>query len=282
MSIFENSFFSLAGQKERLANVGNTLLAAVGLIPGGVKSNTGIKFIDSALSTPASHPFLTAGAVTSGLTAAGKSAPAVVKSILQPAISTIGKTIAAAPIKSAIAAILGATVLKSEKGRESLASAPTAVNNFTSNLAAVIDQPSIANLEKTFKENPILASTGVAATVVAAGVGVGGALSSYLTYANTKSVKQNTAAMSAPAGPEVETSSLVDVPPVGKSYIPASATSVVPGVVAQPVTNAKSASLVSMPSRGSTTSPRKKKTHKRSSCSSKSKANIKILVNATG
>lgn len=55
---FQNKFFSLAGQKERIKNVVGVLKAP--FTGGKVQSHTGIKAIDKVLSTAATHPIATA------------------------------------------------------------------------------------------------------------------------------------------------------------------------------------------------------------------------------
>lgn len=72
--IFQNKFLSVAGQKERIANVGNTLKAAVTL--RGVQSNTGNKTVDTVLSAAASNPYLTAAPIAASKLIAGKAAVA--------------------------------------------------------------------------------------------------------------------------------------------------------------------------------------------------------------
>jgi hypothetical protein len=61
-SIFQNKFFSVAGQKERVTNVVKTIASAVTL--KGVQSNTGNAVVDKVLSAGASNPYVTAGIAT--------------------------------------------------------------------------------------------------------------------------------------------------------------------------------------------------------------------------
>ena len=90
---FNNPFFSLAGQKERLMNIPKTIIASVS--GQGVTSNTGNKAFDSSLGFVASHPFATAGVATLGITAIGRTgvsaassnivkSPAIQKSLTSP------------------------------------------------------------------------------------------------------------------------------------------------------------------------------------------------------
>lgn len=77
---FQNPFFSVAGQKERIANVGQVLGIATGLYNPNKKSivaTTPIKPLNTALQTVANHPYITAGVVAGGITAA-KNIPSIV------------------------------------------------------------------------------------------------------------------------------------------------------------------------------------------------------------
>lgn len=80
-SPFSNKFFSIAGQKERLNNVVQTLSVAVtGKDTSGQKAsvvaNTGSETANAILSTAANHPFITAGVAATAVTAAGLGATA--------------------------------------------------------------------------------------------------------------------------------------------------------------------------------------------------------------
>lgn len=69
---FTNRFFSIAGQRERISNVGQTLKAAVTL--RGVQANTGNRTTDTILSAAASNPYLTAFIPAAAKVAAGGAA----------------------------------------------------------------------------------------------------------------------------------------------------------------------------------------------------------------
>lgn len=193
MANFANSFFTIAGQKERLQNVGSTLLAAVGLKEGGVISNTGVKKVDAVLGAAASHPFVTAGVVAGGMAAAGAKAPTAFQAVVTPIAKATGAAVAKAPLKSAAVGIVGLTVLKSEKGREAVANAPASVSSFTTNAAALIDNPSIEKAKKLVKEDPVLTGLVGAGGLVAIGAAGRGVASIVTTQLNTEAVKANTA-----------------------------------------------------------------------------------------
>ena len=74
MSIFQNKFFSAAGQKERISNVVNVLkIATTGKDVKGQKTqivaNTNSKITNKAFETIANHPYITAGVIAGGMTA---------------------------------------------------------------------------------------------------------------------------------------------------------------------------------------------------------------------
>lgn len=81
MATFTNSFFSSAGQKERLSNVANVLkISVTGSDLSGQKNsivaNTGSKTANTVLAAAANHPFITAGVAAAGITAV-KMAPTI-------------------------------------------------------------------------------------------------------------------------------------------------------------------------------------------------------------
>lgn len=61
MALFQKPFFSIAGQKERLANVVGVLKAP--FTGGSVKANTSSKAVNAVLATVANHPLATATVV---------------------------------------------------------------------------------------------------------------------------------------------------------------------------------------------------------------------------
>ena len=76
-SIFNNPFFSIAGQVERIQNVGATLNAAFNpfaKVKGVSVTEDARKVlppaVTSILETAASHPYVTAGIVAGGITLA--------------------------------------------------------------------------------------------------------------------------------------------------------------------------------------------------------------------
>ena len=126
-------------------------------------------------------------------TTAGKvlgSAIAATGAGLLVATGTAGKVASVAiktPIKSAAIVLGTATILQSEKLTKAVTDLPKQTATLSTNVADLIDNPSIANAEKAIKESPIAAAVigaGLAATI---GGGIG-------LVANTLATKENTAA----------------------------------------------------------------------------------------
>ena len=71
MAVFKNKFLSTAGQKERIGNVGKVLGIATGVYNPNKQTLVTAKGKKNAITTIASHPFMTAGVVAGGITALG-------------------------------------------------------------------------------------------------------------------------------------------------------------------------------------------------------------------
>jgi len=182
MSIFENSFFSIAGQLERLGNVKNTLIAAV--TGKGVKSNTGINAVDKVLSTAASNPFTTAAAVSVAVNPVG--AINAAKSVFT-ALPTSAKAVSilATPV------VVGAVVQNPQIAVEA-AKTPSKLANFGSNASALLANPSVDNLKTLVKENPLISTGAALAGTAAVGGGLGLAANTAATYLNSRATNKNT------------------------------------------------------------------------------------------
>lgn len=110
MAIFKNKFLSKAGQKERLTNVVKTINAAFNpLSKDKVIANTPSKTANKVLETVANHPYVTAGIVAGGITAA-KNIPQMAVAVKGSAATTTG---AYSIGKTAIATGLGGLALGS-------------------------------------------------------------------------------------------------------------------------------------------------------------------------
>lgn len=172
--LFENKFLSGAGQKERLANIGATLKAAV--TGKGVKSNTGSKVVDTVLSKAASNPFGTAALA----------AVAVSPSTALAAVKTAPKTTIAATLAAPIVTSIAVSNPKGTAQTIGQASNLSQdVSNFAGNIASI---KSGSDVLTTIEENPVLS----AATVIGAGLVVKGAVGAAATAINTEAVRENT------------------------------------------------------------------------------------------
>lgn len=116
-SIFKNKFFSVAGQKERLANAGKTIVAAVlpKSLGGGVSSTLNPtskvgKVANKVLETAASHPFATAA--VGAVAAKPKVAIAAVKEVAKGTANLVKKVTGSTTGKVATAAATPAVVSK--------------------------------------------------------------------------------------------------------------------------------------------------------------------------
>jgi hypothetical protein len=195
MGLFQNDFFSIAGQKERLGNVVNTLSAAVGIKGGGVVSNTGNKTIDSALGAAASHPFVSAAVVATVIN------PMAAGTVAKKAVSSLASSFGSASLGQKAAVVVAAPVVASALAaspslRSGLVSAPASLSNFGTNLGSLAENPSLSNLTKIAKENPVIAAAAAAGGLLIAGSAVRGVASIAATALNTSAVKANTATSS--------------------------------------------------------------------------------------
>lgn len=117
MSIFDNPFFSIKGQEERLANVGATLNAAFNpFSKDTVQANVDSPILKTTLETASNHPYLVAGAVATVANPTG--ALAFGKASGQMALkagSFIGKEVVksavAHPIPTAASVLIGAPLV---------------------------------------------------------------------------------------------------------------------------------------------------------------------------
>jgi len=110
-SIFQNKFLSVAGQKERLKNVVQTIKSAV--TGSGVQSNIKSNVVNKVLSTAASHPFITAGVAAAGITAV-KYVPTIFSAITtKTAVGVTTTAVAGSTLKPLILGAAGGYVVGS-------------------------------------------------------------------------------------------------------------------------------------------------------------------------
>jgi len=223
MTIFKNPFFSSAGQAERLENVGNTLLAAVGIKKGGVQGNTKNKSLNSALSVVASHPFATAGFAAGGVNPSGAVAAAraaggaVASSFSKASLGTKAAVVVSVPV------IAGA-LTTSPKLATDVANAPGSLANFGRNIGRVAESPGSDSLARLVKENPVLAGGTIAGAALLAGGAVTGALSTIATRQNTKAIISSTSTSPPPGTLTESSTALYPTSPAGGSNLVAPVT----------------------------------------------------------
>jgi len=197
MSIFTNPFFSIAGQTERIKNVGSTLNAAFNPFAKvkGVTSNTGNVTADKILSTVASHPYVSAGIVAGGVTAIKNPAQVynVVKNLVTPK-TTVGKV---AALVSTPVLLGGAMQVVKNKPTETLnavISTPNKLFQAGQDLTNLATEPSMDKGIQFVKDHPYFTSGALLTGLVALGFTTGSALSIISNYQNTKATQENTEA----------------------------------------------------------------------------------------
>jgi len=179
MAIFKNKFLSKAGQKERIANVKNTLASA--LTGKGVQANTKSEKLNKVLSKAASNPFTTA------LVVAGAKNPTALKGAIKSGVGSLsGKTKA---ITGAGIIAGGSILISSPKARQTLSNPEQSLKQFGRNTGTLIENPTLQNAQALFKGNPILTSGAILGTGLIAGKGL---TSAYTSLVNTRAVKENT------------------------------------------------------------------------------------------
>lgn len=185
MVTFSSPFFSLSGQKERLANVGSTLLSAI--TGKGVIADTGNQTANKILSTAASNPFTTAG--IAAVAVSPTSAANLLKSGFG-ALSPTGKIVAVAATPVVIGAVASNPSLIGKTAR-----APKELSQFGSDVGGFVKNPSIESAKNIIKGSPLI-STGIAAAGIAA-IGPGLA-NTIATAANTRALNRSTIESSPP------------------------------------------------------------------------------------
>ena len=186
MLIFSNPFFSIEGQKERLKNVGNTLVAAV--TGKGVQSNTGQKQVDAVLGYAASNPFVTAAV---GAAAYNPSALASAAKSGYGALSPTAKlaTVVAAPV--VVGAVVSNPGLVSKAGK-----APSDLARFGSDLGEFAEDPTLSGAKQILSNSPLISGGIALGGAALIGGGIAGTLA---TIANTSAIKKNTQSSTLPA-----------------------------------------------------------------------------------
>lgn len=177
MALFENKFLSVKGQKERLSNVGKTVVSAI--TGKGVLQETKSGQKETLLSKAASNPFGTALVIATAKVGP-KNAVAAVKEAPK---TVIGTTILAPVAVSAVASNPQGAAKTARKA----AGFTQDLSNFGGNVASI---KSFDDVITTAKENPVLAG----AAVIGTGLAVKGGVSAISTAINTGAIRENTRA----------------------------------------------------------------------------------------
>jgi hypothetical protein len=194
VSIFKSSFFSIAGQKERLANVVGVVNAAFNpFSKSTVEANVSNPTMKTALETVSNHPYVTAGVIAGGYTLATKPAIAAATGKALIPTTTKGKIIAAVAAPVVIGAVSKAPVQFAKAAIE----APSQLGEFGSGIAQLATKPSLASAKELFKGSPILTTATLAAGAVIAGKGIFPAIA---TARQTEAIQEQTAAIEAATG----------------------------------------------------------------------------------
>lgn len=174
---FENKFLSAKGQKERLSNVGKTLVSSItgkGVLQETKKGQRD----DTVLSKLASNPFGTALAI-----ATLKNPKVALQAVKTAPKTTIGVSLGAPIVASAVASNPKGSLKTAEKAT----GIPKDVSNYVGNVVSI---KSFDDVLTTAKENPVL--TGL--TVAGAGLAIKGGVSAISTAINTGAIRENTQA----------------------------------------------------------------------------------------
>jgi len=249
---FLNSFFSIAGQKERIANVGAVVNAAFNpFSKTTITANTGNATANKALSTAVSHPYLAA------LTATAAIAPAATATVAGNVVKSVAGRYAAAPLGTQVTlagvGYVGANVLStSSKARAAVINAPSSIAKASQDVGVLIDNPSLSGVGQFIKEHPFTTAGAAAALAI----GAAGASNLVATAINTSAVRANTAATAA----TVSTAVMPSAPSPLPAVIPLTPAAV---AAASPVASSPAAAVIS-PKKKRKSKKKKKKPKKKS------------------
>jgi len=189
MSIFTNSFFSIAGQKERLTNTYEVLKQAVNPFDtNSITANVSNTTLKAGLEFVANNPYTTAAIV-----AVPASAPA--RTLISNTVATASLTTKA--VATAGVLVVAPALLTSEKARTTAINTassitPERIVKFGADAGKLVDTPSVQGLKDLVSENKGVIALGA---LTAAALGGTGALITGSNIANTLAVKENTRAV---------------------------------------------------------------------------------------
>jgi len=213
-STFNQPFFSVAGQVERLKNVVGVVNAAFNpLSKATVTANVSNPTMKAALETVSNHPYVSAGIIAGGVTAIAK--PAATLALAKSAIPTTlkGKVIAAVAAPVVIGVVSKAPV----QTAKALIEAPSQLSEFGSGIGQLATKPSLESAKALFKESPILTGAALAAVAVVAGKGIFPAIA---TARQTEAIQEQTEAIKGVGAVLPTEQANYATAPVGKSTAP--------------------------------------------------------------
>jgi hypothetical protein len=150
--------------------------------------------VDKQFSQPVEKQYAQIGLATAGYAAL---AVGGLTTVGKTAISTVVKTLIPTTAKGAVITaavglpLAGAVISHPIETLDIVVSAPSKLANVGVNLANLGANPTLANVETLYKENPVITGVATGAAVIAGGLAAGNIISN---ITNTAAVKANTAA----------------------------------------------------------------------------------------
>jgi hypothetical protein len=191
MSIFSNPFFSIAGQVERISNVGAVLNAAFNpFSKTTVQANVSNPILKTGLETVANHPYIAAGVVAGG---AAVGLPRIAQTTSYVASSIVKAhplTTAAAVVTAPISIPFVANILANPKVQKTIAEAPASSAKVGEDISGLINEPSLDNGIKFVKEHPAFSAAAITAALVAIGYSAVTISQILATRNNTKAINE--------------------------------------------------------------------------------------------
>lgn len=209
MGLFTNPFLSLAGQKERLINAGKSIAGAVQNIGSTLTLGAipKVKFEGNVIATKiAQNPVQTAAVIATVANPAG--AVAAAKLVATKAAAAVKSVVSSlSPTQKVLAAvatpIAAGAIVSSKKLQSGIATAPSSLANFGSNIGKLVDKPSIKAAKELITENPVLTGITAAGALAVVGGGIGLAANTIATMRNSSATAKNSQIMEVPTAPAV-------------------------------------------------------------------------------
>jgi hypothetical protein len=253
---FTNPFFSVAGQVERLQNVGAVLaIAAYPFSADKVAVNIDNQPLKSAVSFVANNPYSTAAVATT------LASPA--------ALNSIGKAVTSLPIKTQViagsAALIGTAFVSTNQPAQIAVSktlpllTPEQLTKSAANLGRITNpgaQTSFSDVKDYVSSNPTLAVASIVGGALTFG-SIGAGLNYLATKENTNAVKKNTDATIGSASSSLPASDASSVSPAAASPSDLSTAKVDPTLMGTPIPVASTPAPLIATGNGGTISNRK-------------------------